>query len=707
MKRPLAVFGFTFLLTLLAVAKQPTAALLPLALLPAVLFICLLFFARHRVVGQYLLVVTAALTLALLYKPLYDGWVTKPTRQLVDKEAAITARVDDVQPSFGGDTFAATVKVQQTEGYSGQPYKLLLQTDYEPRIGDVITTTVRFYSVRAASSRYQAAKGVYINARPISDVAVDGQALTPLCRLRLVRYKLGDALINQLPMRLSSVQAAMTVGDRRHLTDDTQLAYRAAGLSHMLVVSGLHLSVLTSLLLGGLNKLFRKRCLTHGITIGFVLLFALFTGLTPSIVRSAIMAVFLLLAPLFAQRADAYTSIAFAGLVLCFANPYAAVDMGLQLSFAATLGIVSSNTWLQRPGRKRFGFNSAAANKLAYRARKVLVPPVFVTFFTLPVLALNGAGVALLSIPFNVVAVPLLAPILVCGFVMALFVNLPLLKWLTLPASLVSGTLLVLLEKLTAFAERQRFNYLPISGGFALFVIAVIYGLVVLAVYTNGTLNIKKRRKNTALFSVSIALVLAISAFSHTALNKNIVRLTVCRAGQNNSIVVTQNSKAAVIYLGKQSASSIQRVFQQQRIESCELFIDLRKTAQSTEYNALFKPQKVVTAAEDIASHHLYSVLNGAEIAVQKQQDGAVACVDIGGYKVATTNGEMDLTPYAPPDILVAGNAPVKGRYGTLFATTPPPDWPAENDDIVIAIQPEIWIRPGKSILIKEVETVV
>ena len=132
--------------------------------------------------------------------------------------------------------------------------------------------------------------------------------------------------------------AAMLTGERGGLSVETETALSEAGLSHLLAVSGLHCTFLVALL-GLLIPPVRRR-LFAACAIGVLLFYMLMTGLSPSIVRSCIMLTFVLTAPLLRRDSDGPTSLGAALLLILLCNPYAAAGIGLQLSFAATGGIL-------------------------------------------------------------------------------------------------------------------------------------------------------------------------------------------------------------------------------------------------------------------------------------------------------------------------------------------------------------------------------
>ena len=183
------------------------------------------------------------------------------------------------------------------------------------------------------------------------------------------------------------VTAELT-GDRSGMTEEDAAVMTQAGVAHLFAVSGLHCAFLVSLL--GLLLPVRRRALGAGLSMAVLLFYMVMVGLTPSVVRACIMQIFLLAAPLLRRESDGLTSLSAALLVILLANPFAAAGVSLQLSFAATLGLVCFSQRLsgffkglyrgkKRPVRAVVSF--VAANLSASLAAMVFTIPLTACYF--------------------------------------------------------------------------------------------------------------------------------------------------------------------------------------------------------------------------------------------------------------------------------------------------------------------------------------
>lgn len=133
---------------------------------------------------------------------------------------------------------------------------------------------------------------------------------------------------------------AIFLGNRERVSQKIKLAFRRSGTSHLLALSGLHLSVLAAGLEFSLKAVHVKKKIRIAVSIFATVAFAVVTGLSASVLRSAIMLVIYFAAQLAGEEKDSLTSL-FASLALIITfRRYAVWDVGLWMSFSATLGLV-------------------------------------------------------------------------------------------------------------------------------------------------------------------------------------------------------------------------------------------------------------------------------------------------------------------------------------------------------------------------------
>ena len=178
--------------------------------------------------------------------------------------------------------------------------------------------------------------------------------LSRLQRMKLAFLKYRSRLLEKIntpgtDADAYAVVAAMALGDKSALTQDLKDVYSVTGASHVLALSGLHLSIifgLIVLLAGGRHKLFTIHCSLF--TILCVWAFVFLVGMSTSVVRSAVMLSVYALLSLGHRDRMSVNSLAFTAILMLMVSPMSLFDVGFQMSYMAVLSILLFVPLLER-----------------------------------------------------------------------------------------------------------------------------------------------------------------------------------------------------------------------------------------------------------------------------------------------------------------------------------------------------------------------
>ncbi len=280
---------------------------------------------------------------------------------------------------------------------------------------------------------YLARQGIGAIARAYEARTLGHQlGVVPDAAASLRRWLL-DGLNAVVPEPEAALGAGILLGVRSGISPEISDAFAAAGLTHVVAISGWNIAIVAALVVAALRPLQKRRggkWLVPVMMIGAISGYVVLTGSTPSVVRAALMAGAMLVARLGGSRAHAAGALLLAALVMLLAAPPVLWDVGFQLSLLATAGLI----W----------FGSGVENRLR-RLPGALREPVALTLAaqltTLPVILLNFERLSLVAPLANVVVVPLVPLVMLCCAVAAPIgaiqaaVHLPLLgdvaTWLT------------------------------------------------------------------------------------------------------------------------------------------------------------------------------------------------------------------------------------------------------------------------------------
>ena len=151
--------------------------------------------------------------------------------------------------------------------------------------------------------------------------------------------------------------SALTLGYREDLDKDVQRAFSASGAMHVLAVSGLHTGIVWGIVMWilTLGVLYKplwedkfRRLLLNISTIVLIWAYAFLTGLSPSVMRSALMLTFWALSSLLEQQTSRWNPLLAAAVVILIVNPLALWSVSFLLSFAAVAGIMLFGSSMQQ-----------------------------------------------------------------------------------------------------------------------------------------------------------------------------------------------------------------------------------------------------------------------------------------------------------------------------------------------------------------------
>lgn len=148
-----------------------------------------------------------------------------------------------------------------------------------------------------------------------------------------------------------SLLSALTIGEKRDFPQELKESYAAAGASHVLALSGLHLGILyllLTMLLPLRGRAIWKIVLRETVIVVALWSFAYIAGLSASVVRSAILFSLMSLGRCLRQDSSSVSSLAFAAIAMLLFSPHLLFDVSFQLSFSAVLAILLLTPHLQR-----------------------------------------------------------------------------------------------------------------------------------------------------------------------------------------------------------------------------------------------------------------------------------------------------------------------------------------------------------------------
>lgn len=181
--------------------------------------------------------------------------------------------------------------------------------------------------------------GVAVGLSGAKELALDppGQTQPGSLILRVRR-----ALLDRLRILLNgedALAAALLLSERADMPEDMTRDFRRAGVAHVLAVSGLHVMILSSLVMLLLRRLSPSPRMMLFLTLLLLLPYCLLVGMTASILRASVLLTVLLLGRMARRRVDPLTALAAAFIVVLAVRPLELFSAGFQMSFSAVAGM--------------------------------------------------------------------------------------------------------------------------------------------------------------------------------------------------------------------------------------------------------------------------------------------------------------------------------------------------------------------------------
>lgn len=342
-----------------------------------------------------------------------------------------------------------------------------------------------------------------------------------------IRDRLRTA-VAELPQPERGLLPALVVGDTARIPGPVTEQFTAAGLTHLLAVSGANLMILVGAVAGILRLL---RCGPVGTALSAlpcVVVFVLVAGFEPSVLRAAVMGVIVAVAVAAGRERSGTAALSAAVLGLVLFDPGLARSYGFALSVLATAGII-----LLAP---RIG--DRLARRMPRWLAVALAVPTAAEVVCAPVVAMMSSRVSLVAVPANLIAGPLVAPATVFGALATALapVALPVARVLVWPA----GCAVAGIAAVARTAARLPDATIPWPGGFtgALLLVAVLITVVVLA-----------RRRRILVCAAACTLLVVSVTFRIAAPGWPAGHwlMTACDVGQGDALALSTGPHAAVL----------------------------------------------------------------------------------------------------------------------------------------------------------------
>lgn len=559
MVRPFTVIGFTLFFTLTVIFEfGQTAAVILLSAAAAALVFCVLFKSVRRdnviVTASVTVVVAVALSFVSYIMPMHAS------ESLSGETHSVKASVVSLE-EHNGERYYTKLKTSEIDG---EKYELNIRLSSKEKLGfspyDTVEGTLKLYDIgNTRSSRaYYLSENVFVGGYAKGELSISPPEKKPIGYYPLaLRSGIKKTVSEIIPGEKGALATALLIGDKSQLPDDISQAFSSAGISHLVAVSGLHLSVWCLFILKIFEAFRLKEKLGAAISAGFVLLFMAVSGFTYSVLRSGFMMLVMLVGKFISRQSDSLNSLGISLTVLCFINPYCVLSLGLRLSFLSTLGIIVGSENVKFPlDRMIYSLENRYFKSVCESFFGLIKSTVFACAFTVPVMILDLGEISLCAIASNLVSnFPASACMILSGTA-ALCAQIPPLSFVAAGLADFAGICADMLIRSSKALAALPFS--QINATSVLFKLWLVIAFIVLAVSVLFYRLTKHSVTKAAL--VVCTVTFAVTCVSSALISRTAVKIVVADVGNGSAVVVSSEGKTALLGCGGDGYYSLSNI---------------------------------------------------------------------------------------------------------------------------------------------------
>ena len=611
--------------------------------------------------------------------------------QYAGQTVVLTAEVELVSPSYYPGIVDAVLRVERVNGKAAD---LRVECDALPQCeaGERVEGRFALEAPEPADRTTLFADGVVLWAREPQAFARLGKSSSFRARTSRLQKRLSTSLRGEMNEDAGGVLAAMTVGDRNYLSSALRSAYRGAGLSHVLVVSGMHVSILCGDVFGRRRRerSYRSRRVKALFTAFLALLLAGVTGFTPSVCRAAVAVWVSALGVWVYGASDALTSLAAAGILMTARNSYAVCDIGFELSFAAVLGTLAGAE-LSRHLHALFAAHATRKKKpsvlqpILRHVRSSLTETVCIgvcaSAAAFPVLVLRGLSVSIYAVLSGAAVLWMVKPMMLLSLGTAFAGLVPVAGPLYLLLGKAAEALTGLLNRWTVWISTKPGAGLYFDTNYAALVCLLLMALC-------GLAHLWKVRLRVAVPGLLLTAALAIGAGN--ALCRDVVHVDLVGSANSPAVVVSQNHTAVVLFRGGASTQrAVENQLARRGVTTVELLADLRLDPE----NACTLPARTMcrVAVQPVGSA-VTRQTSTAAVETLRTRFGCLVRLTIGEQQFVTVSGTVTLAEPVRVQWLLASPAkPEAVQWEQLLSRSDHYQWMQGGE----AVYASLSLRPS------------
>lgn len=392
------------------------------------------------------------------------------------------------------------IQLNQSQDQSQNQFQDRSKQDKEYRIGNIINVsgTIKKFSSNTNPGGFN--EELYYKSQNISYkvsadniILVDGSYSKYHFALNTLKEELIRSYTTILPEKEAGTLMAMVLGDKYLLEDEIRLLYQKNGISHILAISGLHVSMLGAAIYFLLRRLRLGLIASTVLSLAFVYSYGILTNFSVSTNRAVVMYSILLISKIIGKTFDILSALSLSAFLILLQNPMVLFQAGFLLSFGAVLGIAIILPSLN----------------LLYEAKSTLLKSVYVSvsaqILTLPIVLYYFFQIPLYSVAINLIILPLTSLLMLTSLIAGVvgMVSLSL-------GVFIGGTsnyILIFYEQVCRFGSKLPGNLITVGRPDTVKILIYIVGLSIFLICAKKVKTKRIKTKGILLLSLIIVMI--------------------------------------------------------------------------------------------------------------------------------------------------------------------------------------------------------
>ncbi len=372
-----------------------------------------------------------------------------------------------------------------------------------------------------------------------------------------LRERLVENLNDLMRPESAAVLSAMLFGERSHLTEDIKLGYSAAGISHLIAISGLHVMIIGKAIYRLLAICRLKPVAASLASVCVVYVYCAFAGGGESTLRASIMFSVAYIGRVLLRSYDPLSALSFSGIIMLLASPMSLFRVGFQLSFAAATSIAILSPYIKKIlVRKSSEEATNPLQKLKANVADSAAVWLSVNVATFPLILYHFSEFPTYSLMANIVFVPLMGIVMTAGAIGAI---------LSLFAAPVAGVVLLVPDMILRLQNAAGAAILKLPYSTLILgkpdewrLLPALLGVVLLVVILKRHTDAKKRAgcRGRAVFAASV-LAAAFLIASPAVRTHEGFSITVLDVGQGDCIFIQNGGRLFMVDGGSSSSDGV------------------------------------------------------------------------------------------------------------------------------------------------------